>query len=647
LAGLWHDLGKYNPAFQQYLIDSHEGREATSTPHAIYGALWAAGQGLPELEQVIAGHHTGMPSLADIDNAFSDPAIRLTYENVMTVAPEVEDAISTPKVSRDLRGEMLLRMVFSCLVDADYVDTERHFDPERAAMRVPPSRPGDLLPLLLVDQERIMLGKVGAVNAVRREVYGHCLSTATESPGVYRLVAPTGAGKTRSALAFGLRHAVEHHLERVVFAVPYLSITDQVAHVARSIFGAENVLEHHSGILTREPSFESKLAVQNWSAALIVTTTVQLLESLLSNRPSRCRKLHNIANSVIILDEVQTLPITLLQPIVSVLQELVDRYGCSVVLSTATQPALTGQFRYLQGFGMVRDIVGPEKAREHFQKLRRVSYEVRPDGWSWQRVAHELRQEGRAMAVVNTRVDAADLCDQVGGDALHLSASMCGAHRKDVLSEVRSRLAQDQACLLISTQVVEAGVDLDFDCVFRAFGPLDRIVQAAGRCNREGRLQEGRVVVFAASDGSLPPAEYRTATHLARNTLRRGIDLHDPGVWDRYFRRLYQGVDTDANHVQPLRSQFNYPEVARRFRLIDDGQQDVIVAYDNRARTLIARIRAEGELRRGDLKRLQPYAVGLYPRDFDKSAADREEIAEGVWVWNGQYDDKKGVIIDQ
>jgi CRISPR-associated endonuclease/helicase Cas3 len=444
-----------------------------------------------------------------------------------------------------------------------------------------------------------------------------------------------------------LRHAVEHHLERVVFAVPYLSITDQVAHVARSIFGAENVLEHHSGILTREPSFESKLAVQNWSAALIVTTTVQLLESLLSNRPSRCRKLHNIANSVIILDEVQTLPITLLQPIVSVLQELVDRYGCSVVLSTATQPALTGQFRYLQGFGMVRDIVGPEKAREHFQKLRRVSYEVRPDGWSWQRVAHELRQEGRAMAVVNTRVDAADLCDQVGGDALHLSASMCGAHRKDVLSEVRSRLAQDQACLLISTQVVEAGVDLDFDCVFRAFGPLDRIVQAAGRCNREGRLQEGRVVVFAASDGSLPPGEYRTATHLARNTLRRGIDLHDPGVWDRYFRRLYQGVDTDANHVQPLRSQFNYPEVARRFRLIDDGQQDVIVAYDNRARTLIARIRAEGELRRGDLKRLQPYAVGLYPRDFDKSAADREEIAEGVWVWNGQYDDKKGVIIDQ
>jgi len=542
---------------------------------------------------------------------------------------------------------MLLRMAFSCLVDADYVDTERHFDPQRAAMRVPPSRAGDLLPLLLVDQERIMLGKVGAVNAVRREVYGHCLSTATESPGVYRLVAPTGAGKTRSALAFGLRHAVEHHLERVIFAVPYLSITDQVAHVARSIFGAENVLEHHSGILTREPSFESKLAVQNWSAALIVTTTVQLLESLLSNRPSRCRKLHNIANSVIILDEVQTLPIMLLQPIVSVLQELVDRYGCSVVLSTATQPALTGESRYLQGFGTVRDIVGPEKAREHFQKLRRVSYEVRPDGWSWQRVAHELRQEGRAMAVVNTRADAADLFDQVGGDALHLSASMCGAHRKDVLSEVWSRLDQNQECLLISTQVVEAGVDLDFDCVFRAFGPLDRIVQAAGRCNREGRLQEGRVVVFGASDGSLPQGEYRTATHLARNTLRRGIELHDPGVWDRYFRRIYQGVDTDTNHVQPLRSQFNYPEVARQFRLIDDGQQDVIVAYDNRARILIARIKAEGELRRGDLKRLQPYAVGLYPRDFDKSAAEREEVAEGVWVWNGQYDKKKGVIIGQ
>jgi CRISPR-associated endonuclease/helicase Cas3 len=450
----------------------------------------AAGQGLPELEQVIAGHHTGMPSLADIGSAFGDPAIRLTYENVRAEAPEVEDATSTTKVSRDLRGEMLLRMVFSCLVDADYVDTEHHFDPERAAMRVPPPGPGDLLPLLLADQERVMLGKVGAVNAVRREVYGHCLSTATESPGVYRLVAPTGAGKTRSALAFGLRHAVEHHLGRVIFAVPYMSITDQVAHVARSIFGAENVLEHHSGILTREPSFESKLAVQNWSAALVVTTTVQLLESLLSNRPSKCRKLHSIANSVIILDEVQTLPIMLLQPIVSVLQELVDRYGCSVVLSTATQPALMGQSRYLQGFQTVRDIVGPEMAREHFQKLRRVSYEVRPDGWSWQRVADEMSSERRAMAVVNTRTDAADLYDAVGDVALHLSASMCPVHRTEVLTEVRRRLDRDQECLLISTQVVEAGVDLDFDTVFRAVGPLDRIVQAAGRCNREGRLTE-------------------------------------------------------------------------------------------------------------------------------------------------------------
>ena len=260
------------------------------------------------------------------------------------------------------------------------------------------------------------------------------------------------------------------------------------------------------------------------------------------------------------------------------------------------------------------------------------------------------------MVVVNTRDDAAALYDalvlQEGGrglkrgDALHLSASMCGAHRAKVLAEVRERLSQNQETILISTQVVEAGVDLDFDCVFRAFGPLDRIVQAGGRCNREGRLIEGRVVVFVASDGSLPPGEYRTATHLSRNALRRGVDLHDPGVWSGYFRSLYQAVDTDEAHIQAMRLQLDYPEVACKFRLISDDQQDVIVGYDNRARGLIARIKAEGELRRGDLKRLQPYTVGLYPKDFDKTQSDREEIAEGVWAWTGQYDEKKGLQID-
>jgi CRISPR-associated endonuclease/helicase Cas3 len=432
-------------------------------------------------------------------------------------------------------------------------------------------------------------------------------------------------------------------MDRVIYAMPYLTITDQVAGVARSVFGADNVLEHHSGILTHEPSFRNRLAVQNWEAPLVVTTTVQLLESLLSNRPSRCRKLHNITRSVIVLDEVQSLPVRLLRPIISVLNELVERYGSTVVLSTATQPALEASNRHLEGFGAIEDIVEPEKAKEHFQRLRRVRYEVHPSGWTWERVAEELQSERRAMAVLNTRADALELYEAVAGDALHLSASMCQAHRLRVLEDVRQRLTSGGPCLLISTQLVEAGVDLDFDTVLRAYGPLDSIVQSAGRCNREARMEEGRVVVFRDAEGTMPPGEYRVGSHMAANILRRGADLHNPAIFEDYFQRLYQAVSTDAEGIQALRCQFDYPEVAQRFRIVEDGQQDVIIPYDARARALLERIRAEGVLQRGDFRRLQPYVVGLYPRQFEQAAGDREEIAEGVWVWLGEYDDKTGL----
>jgi CRISPR-associated endonuclease/helicase Cas3 len=226
-----------------------------------------------------------------------------------------------------------------------------------------------------------------------------------------------------------------------------------------------------------------------------------------------------------------------------------------------------------------------------------------------------------------------------------LSASQCAAHRRDVLREVRRRLDADERCLLAATQVVEAGVDLDFGTVLRAYGPLDRIVQAAGRCNREGRLTEGRVVVFRPESGGMPGGEYRTGAHLAANILRRGDDLHDPGVFREYFTRLYQSSDTDAEGIQDLRRNFDYPTVAERFRIVEDAQTDVIIGYDARAAALVERIRGEGALRPGDLRRLQPYAVGLFDRDFARLADRREEIAEGVWAWRGEYDNVRGIVV--
>jgi CRISPR-associated endonuclease/helicase Cas3 len=327
-----------------------------------------------------------------------------------------------------------------------------------------------------------------------------------------------------------------------------------------------------------------------------------------------------------------------------VLDELTGRYGATVVLSTATQPALDGDAPHLRGFSDLRDLVPPALAAEHFRKLRRVRYEVRWDQWSWGRVAAEMRQAERAMAVVNTRQDAADLVEAVGDRALHLSASQCAAHRRDVLREVRRRLDADERCLLVATQVVEAGVDLDFDTVLRAYGPLDRIVQAAGRCNREGRLTEGRVVVSSRKRG-MPGGEYRTGTHLAVDILRRGDDLHDPGVFRGYFTRLYQSSNTDAEGIQDLRRNFDYPTVAERFRIVEDTQTDVIIGYDARTAALVERIREEGALRPGDLRRLQPFAVGLFDRDFARTADKREEIAEGVWAWRGEYDNVRGVVL--
>src|SRR5215211_3212072 len=652
IAGLVHDIGKYNPAFQRYLHDAHAGREATSVPHAVYGGLAARDAGLHALAFTVHGDHTQMPAPGDLQNSFRDREIATTYDVVRAAAKaggwELNGHLVDPSIfRRDLDTEMLLRMVFSCLVDADYLDTEAHFDPDRAALRTPAEhRPSGLLATLIADQERIMSGAAGAVNVVRTEVYEACLSAAASDRSVFRLVAPTGAGKTRSALAFGLAHALRHDHERVIFAVPYLSITDQVAQVAREIFGDDAVLEHHSGVLTREPTDRNRLATQNWDAPLIVTTTVQLLESLLSSRPSRCRKLHNIARSVIVLDEVQTLPVRMLQPAVSVLNELVQRYGCSVVLSTATQPALEVSSRFLQGFDTVVDIVAPETARQHFRKLRRVRYEVDPNPASWGRIAAAFGREKRAMIVVNTRADARDLhmaATALDVRAEHLSASMCGAHRAEVLREVRRKLDAGEECRLISTQVIEAGVDVDFETVFSAFGPLDSIVQAAGRCNREGKLTEGRVVVFEPSEGGkLPGKDYSTATYTASNMLRRGTDLHDPSVFRSYFEKMYQ-LGTDEKGIQVLRKQFDYPEVAARFRIVDDAQQDVIIPYDDRARSLIERIRSEEELRPGDLRRLQRYTVGLYPKDFDKASPEREEIAEGLWLWTGRYADVRGL----
>jgi CRISPR-associated endonuclease/helicase Cas3 len=686
-AGLWHDLGKYNPAFQSYLEECHRASIQGSLPprrtqpHAIYGAVLAK-EVCPPLAALIYGHHSGIPSLGDLKDKLSgklqDPDWQAIYRDILQRAeqdgiplhPSPDCRQELERLGRDpLRFELFSRILFSALVDADYLDTEAHFDSEKTQHR------GDYptIPELwqrFQRERQDFLNQVdpktaqSPVNRVRAEVYQACVNAADRDPGVFRLAVPTGGGKTRSGLAFGLRHALVHQMDRVIVAVPYTSIIEQTAEVYRQILGAETVLEHHSAVRDLDPNAQNKdrqeqldegafrvqaqarLATQNWDAPLIVTTTVQLFESLFANRPSQCRKLHNIVNSVIILDEVQTLPLGLLDPILSVLRELVQNYHVTVVLCTATQPALEGNSYYLRGLDNVQDIISPEQAKDHFRQLNRVYFEMPPQPWSWSDLAADLGEQHQALAVLNTRKDALAVLEALGSQEglFHLSTLLCGQHRRQVLSQVRQRLKAGDPCCLVSTQVVEAGVDLDFPVVYRAIGPLDRIVQAAGRCNREG-LQStlGRVVIFEPQAGGMPKGEYASAVEHTKQLLRHiGLNLSDPDLFQNYFQRLYQTVNLDRHGIQALRKSHDYPKVAEQFRLIPEGSQPVVVPYDSVCKQIVERIRRRG-LFSGDHRALQPYLVNLRPHEFRMAEGSRVEIAPNLWLWEGGYDPLKGI----
>lgn len=680
-AGLWHDLGKYNPEFQEYLKQCDRatklGEKAPSrkVPHAKYGAKLAAEQ-FWFITSIIYGHHTGLPQGADmmarLDEVKSDIYQRI-LENANTellnldVDSEANQQLNN-LLSNAYSNELLIRILFSCLVDADYLDTETHFDPEQAQIRNKNQEKEDLKidrlwqTLKKSQQELIAKAENTKVNQIRSQVYDCCLDAAKLEPGIFRLAVPTGGGKTLSGLAFALSHAVEYNLDRVIVAVPYTSIIEQTVKVYRDILGEDAVLEHHSAIQPDKNNEEdarsrqaiARLASQNWDAPLIVTTTVQLFESLFARRPSKCRKLHNIVNSVIILDEVQTLPVSLLEPILNVLKDLGDRYNVSIVLCTATQPAFDLNNPYLRGFaaGSVRDIVPTELAQEHFSVLSRVNYHHPQTDWSWQDIAEDLeqRQISQALIILNTRKDALSVLDAIANDnnidcLFYLSTLLCGQHRREVLEQVRNCLKNNQPCILVSTQVVEAGVDLDFPLVYRAIAPLDRIVQAAGRCNREGKLNKGEVVIFDPQDGKVPPGEYKIAVCETKKLLQRqNIDLHDPNIFTKYFSCLYQDVDTDKKKIQKERQSFDYPEVADRFKLIPDDTTPVIINYQDRASEIIQRIKKRG-LRSHDLRALQPYLVNLREREFKQTETLREQITKGIWLWQGTYNELKGIAI--
>lgn len=672
LAGMLHDIGKFNPAFQQYLLDAeaNPGKHNRGPDHKGAGAYLAAQLNTDSLAFLIAGHHGGLHALSDLKVRLKEYGTDQSVQSAIAAAQATMSGIQTPHVApypafvqTESEGEFFIRMLFSALVDADFLDTENHFSSHLGAQRA--VFPGLLVldQQFLADQQALTNQAAGSandqLNTLRHEVYEACLGAASLTPGFFRLTVPTGGGKTRSSLAFALRHANMHGLRRIIYALPFITITEQTTEVFRGIFGDQAVLEHHSGVVPRDPDnptpqeVVSRLAAENWDAPLIVTTTVQFFESLMARGTSRCRKLHNVAGSVIILDEAQALPTTLLTPILDVLRQLVAHYRVTVVLCTATQPALDSVHAGFPAIEGIREIV-PDPKRL-FAALRRVEYQWPSDGarLTWEDVAVTMRSEQQALAIVNTRKDALTLFVALDDpEAHHLSTWMCGAHRRHVLERVRQQLRAGRPCRLISTQLIEAGVDIDFPLVLRALGPLDSIVQAAGRCNRNGLLPApGRVIIFDP-EGGLPPGPYRTATDVTRG-LPTDMDLHDPAIYRLYFERFYRHTDHDERQIQPLREAFNYPEVVKRFHLIDDDTSPVvIIGYEeeggNRpAEVPLAALRQNPALARHYLRALQPYIVNL--RHFELQRALQhglvEEMAElpGLYVWHGQYDEVRGL----
>jgi CRISPR-associated endonuclease/helicase Cas3 len=678
LAGLWHDLGKYSAAFQTYIAresgydpEAHVEGAAGRVNHSTAGALYAVkklGKKGHLLAYLIAGHHAGLPDWHGDENLAASLSHRIGEKKYLDQLPRggIPRDILEPQVIPSAKppgGEvglaLWLRLLFSCLVDADFLDTEVFMDGEKNVNRQGFGELKDLLGIFNVYMAELTENAdKTTVNRIRAEVLRQCRKRAVDSVGLFSLTVPTGGGKTLSSMAFALEHAVRHGKRRVIYAIPYTSIIEQTAAIFRDVFG-ENVIEHHSNLDPDQESAKSRLAAENWDAPIIVTTNVQFFESLFSARTSRCRKLHNIVNSVVVLDETQLLPPEFLQPILDVINLLSRFYGVSFVLSTATQPA----FNSRQGVGW--SFRGLENVREimtdpdtFYRDLKRATVRLPGDiqaRRSWAEVAEELKSHETVLAVVNTRLDCRELHRLMPEGAIHLSAAMCGEHRARVIREIKIRLKDGVPTRVVSTQLVEVGVDLDFPVVYRALSGLDSIAQAAGRCNREGKLTQGKVVVFVPPKSS-PPGTLRRAEQTTVSLLSDTPD--DPlarDMFPRYFEQFYWRAPTlDAQMINDLlcadarELKIQFRTAASRFQLIDDKASQSVLVWYGESRPLIGKVAKDGP-NRELMRKLQRYCVNLPRKVVDKLVATGEvrEIYPGIFAQavDTLYDEIIGVVL--
>lgn len=655
--GLLHDAGKVSSAWQQRLFALEAGSPAAQADHKGLGAHLVAPLCAAWGSLAILGHHGQVPNahrglLAEAPDAALTSAFLGTVPEAAAIldgGPQIPRAWMGAIQTDPGMGEFATRMLHSTLVDADFLDTAEHFRPS------PPVTPPGLSQLWDrwgVGRRRVLNERPGApVDLLRDQVYAACLEAAERPPGIFRLAAPTGSGKTMAAAAFALRHAAHHDLKRVVVAVPYLSITEQNAAVYRRLLGNDGVLEHHSAV---EPGRMARYGVENWDAPFVVTTTVQLFDSLFSNRPSVCRKLHRLARAVIVLDEVQALPPQLLPTILDGLRILVSYFGTSVLLSSATQPVFEALRPWQDSRMEIHEIV--DDAPALYAALARVRFEW-AEPCSLDDLVHQVSTHDQALVIVNTTADSRRLArllhDEDPERVLHLSTRMCQAHRLRVLAEVRHRLGTGSPVILVSTQLIEAGVDVDFPIVFRALAPAEALLQAAGRANREGRLDTGRAVVVRCPElGTLQAYAAGVAQTVARFGDGKGDPAH-PMELAAYYRALFAGTNLDgqptALALQRARNDLQFEQVADTFRMIEDDSAPVVVDHGAEASRSMEILRTAAREHTtptvAELRAVQPFVVSIPRRVLAHPgiAPYLDPLVPGLPRWTGTYDDLVGV----
>lgn len=632
--GMLHDIGKYSVDFLKRIT----GESNQRVDHSTAGARVCVEKGgkYRFLEYCIEGHHTGLPDYgSNYDNA-GDPTLMgrrkkkisdyQVYQTEIDIPEIVTDPFDFKKtVNPDFSMSVFIRMLYSCLVDADFLDTEAFMSRGKKVRNS-----GKPVEVLLEKLEKhvsewLKNQDIDTVNGRRTEILKHCLEEGRSERGLFRLTVPTGGGKTIASLAFALRHAVENQMDRVIYVIPYTSIIEQNAKVFREILGDENVLENHCNVAYEVDSQRAEelqpmqLAAENLDKPVVVTTNVQFFESLFANKPSKCRKLHNIANSVIIFDEVQMLPNDYLKPCIAMIEELMNNYGTSVVLCTATQPALKSFFH--------RKVLSTElcpRMKEQFEFFKRTVFKnmgIVTENF----LAAQLKEERQALCIVNTKRRAQNLYMELKNEGVyHLSTSMYPIHRKRVLDEIRKRLQKNEKCIVVSTSLVEAGVDLDFQSVYRELAGVDSMIQAAGRCNREGRrkAESSKVFIFRFEEKEIVLGQ-KQQIDTAKSLLADGRELAEMETVTKYFEMLYhiKGDSLDKKKILDeftnKNAKYNFAKVGKEFKLIEQNTKTVFINREYKAKEILMDLHCKG-LTRAGMRKASQYCITVYDQTFEK-----------------------------